>query len=500
MAQQTYWSDMDLRQVLAALRSGWWLLVIGMLFGGAAGLGGSLLQTPVYESSTQFFVSTTESASTSDAYQGGQFSQERVASYVRLLTGDELAGRIVDGLDLDMEPDELVQRISATAAANTVLIDVSVTDPSADQAQRLAEGVGQEFPRLVVELETPDGGGRSPVKVTVTERPDEPATPVSPRPRRNAALGLAVGLLVGIGLAITRARLDRTVRDPDETAELVGAPVIGAVVRDDDLKKRHVADRRGNSRTAEDYRQLRTNLQFLNVDAPPRVIMVSSALPSEGKTTAVVNLALALAAAGQRVTAVDADLRQPEVTTYFGLAGGVGLTNILSGTADVDGVKQTYVERLSVIAAGPTPPNPGEMLASSNMAKLIERLRETNDYVIIDVPPILPVADALGLAPKVDGVLLSVRYGSTRKDRLRQAAAMLSRVGATTLGAILNIIPPQDEVATAYGYGYGYGAERDQSRNPWDGDGAVPQRTFRRAKSSRRHGQPRRLFATEQDR
>jgi capsular exopolysaccharide synthesis family protein len=497
MAQQTYWSDMDLRQVLAALRSGWWLLVIGMLFGGAAGLGASLLQTPVYESSTQFFVSSTESASTSDAYQGSQFSQERVSSYVRLITGDELAGRIVDGLDLDMEPDELVQRISATAAANTVLIDVSVTDPSADQAQRLAEGVGQEFPRLVTELETPDGGGRSPVKVTVTERPEEPATPVSPRPRRNSALGLAIGLLAGIGLAIARAHLDRTVRDPDETAELVGAPVIGAVVRDDDLKRRHVTDRRGNSRTAEDYRQLRTNLQFLNVDAPPRVIMVSSALPSEGKTTAVVNLALALAAAGQRVTAVDADLRQPEVTTYFGLVGGVGLTNILAGTADVDDVKQTYDERLSVIAAGPTPPNPGEMLASSNMARLIEKLRETNDYVIIDVPPILPVADALGLAPKVDGVLLSVRYGSTRKDRLQQAAAMLSRVGATTLGAILNIIPPQDEVATAYGYGYG--TEKGRSRNPRDRAGAVPQRMFRREKSSRRHGRPRRLFATEED-
>ncbi|PRY36583.1 receptor protein-tyrosine kinase [Geodermatophilus tzadiensis] len=486
---------MDLRQVLTALRSGWWLLVVGMLSGGAAGLGGSLLQTPVYESSTQFFVSSTESASTSDAYQGSQFSQERVESYVRLLTGDELAGRIVAGLALDMEPDELVQRISATAASNTVLIDVSVTDSSAGQAQRLAEAVGQEFPRLVTELETPDGGGRSPVKVTVTERPEEPVTPVSPRPRRNAALGLAIGLLAGIGLAITRARLDRTVKDPHETAELVGAPVIGAVVRDDDLKRRHVADRRGNSRTAEDYRQLRTNLQFLKVDAPPRVIMVSSAMPSEGKTTAVVNLALALAAAGQRVTAVDADLRQPEVTTYLGLSGGVGLTNVLAGTADVDDVKQLYVERLSVIAAGPTPPNPGEMLASSNMARLIEKLRKTNDYVIIDVPPILPVADAIGLAPKVDGVLLSVRYGSTRKDQLQQAAATLSRVGATTLGAILNILPPQDEVATAYGYGYG--AERGRVEDPRDG--AVPQRTFWRVKSSSRHARPRRMFATEQE-
>ncbi|ADB73153.1 polysaccharide biosynthesis tyrosine autokinase [Geodermatophilus obscurus] len=489
---------MDLQGVLAALRSGWWLLVIGMLFGGAAGLGGSLLQTPVYVSSTQFFVSTTGSASTSEAYQGSQFSQERVTSYVRLLTGDELAGRVVDRLNLDMGPEELVQRMSATAASNTVLIDVSISDPSPEQAQRVATVLGQEFPQLVSELETPDGGGSSPVKVTVTERPEAPATPVAPRPRRNAALGVAIGLLVGIGLAVTRVRLDRTVKALDEAASLVGAPVIGTVVRDAHLEKRHIADRRGNRRTAEDYRQLRTNLQFLNVDAPPRVIMVSSALPSEGKTTVVVNLALALADVGQRVTLVDADLRRPQVTSYLGLVGGVGLTNVLAGTADIDDVKQTYGEGLSVVAAGPTPPNPGELLASSNMARLVEKLRGTGDFVIMDAPPLLPVADAIGLAPALDGVLLSVRFGCTRRDQLQQAAAALSRVGATTLGVILNMLPPQDELAAAYGYGYGY--ERSAAGNPGTREGAVPQRFFRRVRSSRRrHGQPRRLSATGQD-
>ncbi|WP_448642929.1 CpsD/CapB family tyrosine-protein kinase [Geodermatophilus sp. URMC 63] len=220
----------------------------------------------------------------------------------------------------------------------------------------------------------------------------------------------------------------------------------------------HTIDHAPNTRTAEDYRQLRNNLQFLKVDEPPKVIMVSSALPSEGKTTAVVNLGLALADAGRRVTIVEADLRKPKVTRYLGMVGGVGLTNILSGSADLDDVVQKHgTGDLHVIAAGPTPPNPGELLSSSHMFSLLDKLRGQNDFVLVDAPPLLPVADSTGLSVYMDGVLLSVRYGSTHKEQLQQAAATLERVGATLLGVILNIVPPKAELATAYGYGYGYG-------------------------------------------
>ena len=185
--------------------------------------------------------------------------------------------------------------------------------------------------------------------------------------------------------------------------------------------------------------------------------MISSALPSEGKTTAVVNLALALGDAGQRVTVVEADLRRPKVTRYLGLVGGVGLTNILAGSADIDDVVQTYRENVTVIAAGPIPPNPGELLASQHMSSLLDKLRGTSDFVLVDAPPLLPVADATGLAVYMDGVILSVRYGSTRKEQLQQAAALLERVGARTLGVVLNIVPPKAGLASAYGYEYSYG-------------------------------------------
>jgi capsular exopolysaccharide synthesis family protein len=198
------------------------------------------------------------------------------------------------------------------------------------------------------------------------------------------------------------------------------------------------------------------HLQFLNVDEPPKAILVSSALPAEGKTTLVVNLALALADAGRRVTVVEADLRRPEVTRYLGLVSGAGLTSVLAGNADIEDVVQTYRDGLYVIAAGLLPPNLGELLASDHMASLVDKLRGTNDFVLIDAPPLLPVADASGLAVHTDGALLSVRYGTTHKEHFEQAAATLERVGAKTLGVVLNIVPPTAQMATAYGYGYGY--------------------------------------------
>jgi receptor protein-tyrosine kinase len=419
----------------------------------------NLLQTPQYVSSAELFVSTTDAGSTTDVFQGGQFSQQRVASYARLLTGDDLAERVIDRLDLRTTPAGLSSRVTATPVTDTVLIDVTVRDSSPQRAEQVTDTLVREFIEFVGEVEAPGPGGVSPVRVTLTERPELPQEPASPQTGRNCVLGALIGFLLGGALAVLRARMDRSVKDADEAAELGAAPVIGTVLRDQALEKRHTIDRIGQSRTAEDYRQLRNNLQFVRVDDPPRVIMISSALPSEGKTTLVINLALALADAGQRVIIIEADLRRPKVASYLGLIGGTGLTNVLAGTAELDDVLQRYgADGITVMAGGPMPPNPGELLASSHMQALVAKLRGQYDFVLIDVPPLLPVADASGLAAQTDGVLLSVRYGSTRKDQLRQAAATVERVGGITLGLVLNIVPPRADIAMAYGYGYGYDA------------------------------------------
>jgi len=459
----------ELREALAALRAGWWLPLAGLVIGGGAALVVSLLQTPLYTSSTQLFVSTRDSASTSDALSGSMFSQQRVSSYAQLIEGQDLATRVINRLQLDTTPSELQREITATTTSTTVLISVSVTDSSPERAQQIAKAVGTEFASLAAQLEAPGDGGAAPVKVTVTDTPEVPSEASSPKTTRNVALGLLGGLLLGIGVSIVRALLDRTVKDPDEATELAGAPLVGLVLRDQFIERRHLADRALGSRSAEDYRQLRNNLQFLNVDEPPKVIMVSSALPSEGKTTLVVNLALALADAGRRVVVVEADLRRPKVTRYLALVGGVGLTNVLTASADLHEVLQRYGDAgISVLGSGPLPPNPGELLGSTHMGALLDKLRSESDFVLVDAPPLLPVADASGLAVHVDGVLLSIRYGSTRKEQVQQAVATVERVGAKMLGVVLNIVPPKAQVMSAYGYGYEYGydrlAERDRPR------------------------------------
>jgi receptor protein-tyrosine kinase len=456
--------SMEFRDVLGALRAGWWLALMGLVIGGVAALGVSLLMTPQYDAQTQLFVSTDDASSTSAAFQGGQLSQARVSSYAELLRGEALAARVSTALKLGMAPGDLADEITVTTVPQTVLLNVTVTDSSPQRAQQIANQIGIEFPKLVGGLEASPKGA-SPVRVAVVRGPDLPTVPSSPRTVLNVVLGAFVGLLLGAVAALTRARMDRSVKKIEDAAALTGAPVMGVVVRHPASESRLVVDRNRTSRIAEDYRHLRANLQFLDVDAPPKVIMVSSALPGEGKTTVVVNLALALAEAGRKVTVVEADLRRPRITRYLGMVGGVGLTNILAGTAGVEDVTQHYgADGLDIIAAGPTPPNPSQLVASAAMAELLDKLRASNDFVLVDSPPILPVADSTGLAVIVDGVLLTVHYGSTRRDQLEQAAATIHRVGAKTLGVILNIVPPKADIASALGHGYGYEAEVDAGK------------------------------------
>ena len=452
---------MNFGEMVRALRWGWWMPTLGLLLGGLAAVGITLTTTPVYTSHTQLFVSTTDSSSTAEAFQGNQFAEKRIASYAELLTSQELAARVVAELDLDLTPGELAARIDAAPVSGTVVLDVSVTDPSPEEAQRTARTVADEFIAAVEELETPAGSLTSPVRVTVFGAADLPRSPSAPQPVLDIAVGLLIGLGLGAATAVLRARLDRSVKDPDEVADLAGAPVIGVVLRDGDLQAQHRVDLQSSSRSAEAYRHLQTNLQFLDVDTPPRVLMVSSAMPSEGKTTVAVNLALALADAGQRVALIEADLRRPRVTSYLGLVNGVGLTNVLTGRVRAEEVAQPYGEDgdLVVIGAGPSAPNPAQLLASGAMGALLAELRGRHDYVILDAPPLLPVADATGLAVLADGVLLSVRHGSTTREQLQRTRATLERVGARTVGTVLNIVPARDDVSAAYGYSSEYTAQ-----------------------------------------
>ncbi|MEI6536341.1 MAG: polysaccharide biosynthesis tyrosine autokinase, partial [Verrucomicrobiaceae bacterium] len=424
-----------------------------------------------YQASTRLFISTTAGTTANDLVQSSRYSQERVLSYAELLKGETLAQRTIDRLNLNMTAGHLKERVTAKSKLNTVLIDVSVRDDSPVQARDIANALSDEFVLMARELETPNGGARPDARVIVEQRASIPEKPVVPNKKLNLAFGMMLGAILGIGLAIIRDQLDNTIKDQQILDEITGTGAVGYIPFD---KKLHEVPAllfdNDNSVTAEAFRKLRTNLQFLAVDSPPRVILVTSSAPSEGKTTTSINIALALAEAEHSVVLVDGDLRRPRLAKYLDLLGSVGFSTVLSGGAPLSEVLQTTkFPRLTVLASGPIPPNPSELLGSQATKRLLKELRDQFDYVIVDSSPLLAVTDGAILAAEADGVLVVARAGKTKRDQLKHAVGMLNDVGAKQLGAILTMMPTRGNSSYSYNYYYyggSYGDIKQQKKTP----------------------------------
>lgn len=452
---------MNLEDFIKFLRSRWLTIFVTTLAALIAAIAFTLLTTPLYQASTRLFVATTTSNSVSEQYQGNRLSQERVLSYVELIKGQTLAQRTVDKLDLDMSADELRANVGASAKIDTVLIKVTVLDASPVRARDIANALSDEFVVMVRELETPTPGAKPDARVVVEERASIPEEPVVPKKFRNIAVGIVLGLALGIGLAMLRDLFDNTIKDRELLEQVTGISMVGIVPLDKERRnKPAISFDTDNSGIAEAFRKLRTNLQFLSVDNPPRVIVVTSSAPSEGKSTTAINIALALAEAENNVVLVDGDMRRPSLSKYLDLVGSVGFSTVLSGGAELSDVLQaTKYPRLTVLTAGPNPPNPSELLGSQAAKRLLTELRTRYDYVIVDSSPLLAVTDGAILATQADGVILIARYGYTKREQLAQAVQNLHAVDATLLGVVATMTPTRGTGAYSYQYGYGYYGE-----------------------------------------
>ncbi|WP_329124942.1 polysaccharide biosynthesis tyrosine autokinase [Streptomyces sp. NBC_01353] len=457
---------MDLRGYIKLLARRWPTVLICLLLGIVAAEVVTAVRTPVYEARTQLFVATRTGADTSELNQGQSFSQARVQSYSAIVATRQVTQPVVRQLKLPYTPTELASRITAEAPLNTVLINIKVRDTDPARAALIADAVADRFVGLVERLETPKkaltSAGKkesaspvSPVSLGVTEKAAVPKKPVSPNRLLGLALGVLGGLLLGAGIVALREALDTTVKTSEALGELTSLPVLGSIPYDRSAGRKRIAiEAASTSARAEAFRKLRANLQFAQVDDPPRVIVVTSPLPGEGKTTTSVNLALSLADAGLRTCLVDADLRRPSVAPTFGLVEGAGLTTVLIGQARIEDVVQEAAGRLAVLTSGTLPPNPTELLSCGRMAEVLRELADTYDIVIVDSAPLLPVADTLGLSPLTDGVLLVVSASKTGRDQIVDAAGSLSRIGVPVIGTTLNMSSAYK--GKGYGYGYGY--------------------------------------------
>lgn len=456
---------MNLQDFAKLLRSRWITVCVTTLVAVLGAVAYTFATTPQYQATTRLFVSTSSGSSLNDLYQGNRFSQERVLSYTELLMGETLAQRTIDKLNLDMSANDLKEKIKATAKPDTVLIDVSVLDTSPVRARDIANALSDEFVLLVSELEMPPKGGtQADARVVVEQRASIPAAPVIPNPPRNLALGLAAGLLLGVGLAVVRDRLDNTVKDRETLEEITKVGLVGSIPMDKERRKEPaISFESDNSAMAEALRKLRTNLQFLAVDNPPRVIVVTSSSPHEGKSTTAINIALALAEADHNVVLVDGDMRRPSVDRYLDLVGSVGFSTVLSGGASLAEVLQeTKFPRLTVLTSGASPPNPSELLGSLAAKNVLSDLREQFDYVIVDSSPLLAVTDGAILAANSDGALVMSRSGQTKREHLAHAIGILRDVGATVLGAVFTMTPTRRGGSYSYNYSY-YGEDRRET-------------------------------------
>ncbi len=453
---------MDLHDYVRILRRNL-VLIISLAMIGIAGGALVALTTPAsYTSSTQLYVAVGSNAgTTSEMTQGTNFARQAVTTYVSVIPSSIVLDPVIEQLDLAESAEELARRVSASAALNTVIIDVTVTDPSPGQAARIANAIGESFTAVVAQqLEAPTGDRPSPVRIETLQPAQVPLSPSAPNMRLSLALGGLLGLAAGVGIAVLREVLDTRIRTVKDVEEITGAPTLGGIALDPEAKTRPlVVAAAARDPRAEAYRSLRTNVQFLALGGGPAAYVVTSAGPSEGKSTTSANLAIAFAETGARVALLDGDLRKPKVADYFGIEGGLGLADVLVGRVAASDVIQRWGRgTLFLLPSGTVPPNPAELLGSRAMATLMRELKAAFDVIIIDAPPTLLVTDAAVVSRYTNGAIVVAAAGSTTKPRLASAVKNVEAVGSKVLGTVVTMVPTAGADKTAYGT-YAYAAQ-----------------------------------------
>lgn len=481
-------AGLDLRDYLKVIRTYWKGIVSFTLLATLAAMGWTVLQPKIYSSDSSGIVVTPGSDNVSLSLAGDSLAKAKVKNYESVAKSRLVADRVIAALELKTTADALLGSISVKVPLDTAEIRVTAESTDPATAQRLADAWVNGLAAQVEAIETapaeaggatsdggtPEGATETAVRVLPLGKAVLPTSPTSPNTKLNLALGALVGLALGVAYAVIRRNLDRRIRSAAEIEQVFGIPAIGTLPLDHRLDGRSTVLDAGFSAQvhdaggamAEALRELRTNLSFLDVDQPPRIIVVTSSVQSEGKSTVTANLAVTMAAAGENVVVVDGDLRRPTLVDVFNLVPGAGVTDVLAGTAELDDVLQPWsaLPNLAVLGSGRIPPNPSELLGSMAMRSMLKALAE-DATVLIDAPPLLPVTDAAVLTRVADGAIVVIRTGRTTQDQLAQSMGNLDKVKGRVLGAVLNYVPTRGTDSYSY-YGTYTAAPAKSSGNP----------------------------------
>jgi capsular exopolysaccharide synthesis family protein len=496
---------MEIKAYIALVRRWAWLILLGGLIAGSVAYAVSVNSAPEYRAEARLLIESASVGGTTNEYTQLLGAERLVATYVQLMQTQsvrrETAQRLgltqleatirvsgVTGTQLIIITVEDTDSQRAAALANTIG-EVFIENDNERQRARFAdsivnyeqrlEALSRQLEEIEINIQSLEDADSTPLQVQLSQLETqkrqlqnnyaqtfnnletvrvesarqsnrltliEPATPPSrpfrPQVWNNTLLAVAVGIMLGLGIAFTIEYLDDTVKTPDQVMADTGLSTLAAIadIKATTQSESLVTHRMPRAPVSEAYRVMRTNLSFAAIDQPLEAMLVTSASPSEGKSTTAANLAIVMAQAGKQVILVDADLRRPSQHKLFEITNNQGLTTALldSNLPVSEHLQKTTIPGLRLLTSGPLPPNPAELLNSHRMQVIIEMLKAESDVVIFDMPPALAVADAAILAPQVNGCALVVEVGKTRRDAFMQAVELLNKSGAQIFGVVMN--------------------------------------------------------------
>ncbi len=499
---------MELSTYLSVLARRKWIVILSVLLGTAIAAAFTLLSTPQYVASTTVRVLTIGGGSVTQARPDITYTERLVNTYSRIITSAKVRRQIMDDLGLESMPAISVQAIPGTElirlvaeapdpedardianAAAQVLVDQNREFYSGGAGQTLQQILSEQLATAEEELnqsrtdydaalaaaeENPTALSLASQALEVRERTytslltqyeaarleeavranaisiveeaNAPNRPAKPRHLVNLALGFAVGLVTGVALALLAENLDTTLYTAEQIENATQMETVGQIpAAKDDLSIARLGA--GHYPQLESFRRLRTNILASGAGGS-QVALLTSARRGEGKSTVSANLAVTIAQSGREVVVVDCDLRLPTVHKLFDLPNKRGLTNILAGEVSVDeSIQYSAFPRVQVVTSGPLPPNPTELLGSQRMLDLIEQLKAQFDFIILDTPALLSVADAAVLAPAVDNVILVVAQSQTRRGDVQTVRRQLSNVRVKSMEVVVNRAEPNGSYA-----------------------------------------------------
>ncbi|WP_369371116.1 polysaccharide biosynthesis tyrosine autokinase [Promicromonospora sp. Populi] len=445
---------MELADYASVLRRRWAVIVSTALLGALAAYGWAASTPPSYTATAMVYVSLNTGESTSDLLQGSTYVQNLIESYAALTDMPVVLDPVAQDLGPEANSRDLAAAVTADSPLNTSIIEISVVDGAAERAALIANAVAEQLSDTVVDLSPAATTGEQVVAVNIVSPAEVPRFPSAPRTRLLVAAGGGGGLALSVALVLLWAVLDTRVRSAqDLEAVSEGTALLGAIPVVRRKAARVPATHDPLSTRAEAYRRIQTNLSFVDATTPARVLVVTSSVPGEGKSTTAINLASTYAESGSHVLLIDCDMRRPSIAPTLGLEDAAGLTTVLVGRSAMEDLVQRYGPGpLDVLPLGPIPPNPHQLIASDATRDLLKAARAAYDVVIIDAPPLLPVSDAAILSTMADGVVVVAGARRVRRQQLTQALRSLAGVEAKVLGFILAFAPRSGPGGSYYGY------------------------------------------------